>query len=193
MPSKSAGGPPPQYDGQRQRGPFTMSWLPPLPPPPAQVQPQVHVSPIVNSPPRPIASLSVRGQLGEYRLEVSDAQGLQQLTQMMDRLSQVEAQLALTQIAQTAYQPIFPSVMPVPNLMMPEMLAPFTVAEPNKVGSASQSVARGSGHDAVLTSEGVGTAAASDLNSSSPQSQPAKYKPRLHGARVQFPWKDQIH
>ena len=75
--------------------------------------------------------------------------------------------------------------MPVPNLMMPEMLAPFTVAEPNKVGSASQSVARGSGHDAVLTSEGVGTAAASDLNSSSPQSQPAKYKPRLHGARVQ--------
>ena len=127
----------------------------------------------------------MQGQLGEYRLEVSDAQGLQQLTQMMDRLSQVEAQLALTQIAQTAYQPIFPSVMPVPNLMMPEMLAPFTVAEPNKVGSASQSVARGSGHDAVLTSEGVGTAAASDLNSSSPQSQPAKYKPRLHGARVQ--------
>ena len=185
MPSKSAGGPPPQYDGQRQRGPFTMSWLPPLPPPPAQVQPQVHVSPTVNSPPRPIASLSVRGQLGEYRLEVSDAQGLQQLTQMMDRLSQVEAQLALTQIAQTAYQPIFPSVMPVPNLMMPEMLVPFTVAEPNKVGSASQSVARGSGHDAVLTSEGVGTAAASDLYSSSPQSQPAKYKPRLHGARVQ--------
>ena len=75
--------------------------------------------------------------------------------------------------------------MPVPNLMMPEMFAPFTVAEPNKVGSASQSVARGSGHDAALTSEGVGTAAASDLNSSSPQSQPAKYKPRLHGARVQ--------
>ena len=125
MPSKSAGGPPPQYDGQRQRGSFHDVLVTTIASTTCAGSTQVHVSPIVNSPPRPIASLSVRGQLGEYRLEVLDAQGLQQLTQMMDRLSQVEAQLALTQIAQTAYQPIFPSVMPVPQPHDARNVSPF--------------------------------------------------------------------
>jgi len=68
MTSKSRGGPPPLIPPN----PCLIPPQPPLPPPPS---------------PMPTASLTVKGQIGEYKLEVNSQEGLEQLVQVVEKFA----------------------------------------------------------------------------------------------------------
>ena len=102
MSYKSVGGPPPRVPPlgvtpkQTPIACCPITACSPCPPP----------LPPLPTAPRPIAALTVRGQLGEYRLEVHDRAELPQLTHMMDRdrMTQMESQIAINQNLQMQAQ-----------------------------------------------------------------------------------------
>ena len=83
MTSKSRGGPPPLIPPN----PCLIPPQPPLPPPPS---------------PMPTASLTVKGQIGEYKLEVNSQEGLAQLVQVVEKFADIESQM--TMAAHLRYQ-----------------------------------------------------------------------------------------
>ena len=83
MTSKSRGGPPPLIPPN----PCLIPPQPPLPPPPS---------------PMPTASLTVKGQIGEYKLEVNSQEGLAQLVQVVEKFADIGSQM--TMAAHLRYQ-----------------------------------------------------------------------------------------